>query len=208
MKIRILLALAMMLITQTTYGMGAIRAAISNFPPVVVTNTPPIPPSPPEPPEPVPESAPPVVTNTPAPTPSPSHPFVGRKVKTERIAKDILNWKETAHISKASWKGSTLTTSGSFPKWPCKMVGSSSMQGNFGLAVEQPDGSIVIGTWDWDRCGHQEVKSAGNNLNSTGEHKFFNLRSGCRIWWFITGLSRDSKRNVEERSNFYPDVWK
>jgi len=34
------------------------------------------------------------------------------------------------------------------------------------------------------------------------------LRPGARIWWFVAGLCRDHVRNVEERSNFYPDTWR
>jgi len=52
---------ALLLAASTTYGMGYIRAAISNLPPVVVTNAPPAPPVP------APEPVPPVVTPAPQP---------------------------------------------------------------------------------------------------------------------------------------------
>lgn len=196
MKKQLYVALCMLACVEVSQGMSVIREWQTNkvYNPPSVTNSVPVVTNA----APVPPPEPPVVV------PAPTHPFVGKRIVMHRIAKNILSWKETAHISKASWKGNTLTTSGTFPKWPCK----DGLQGNFGLAVEQPDGSIVIGTWDWDRCPHQTVKSAGNNLSSTGEHAFFNLRPGCRIWWFTAGLCRDNKRNVEERSDFYPDTWK
>lgn len=58
MKTRLALVV-LLLIASNSYGMGAIRAALSNLPPVVVTNAPPAPPVP------VPEPVPPVVTSTP-----------------------------------------------------------------------------------------------------------------------------------------------
>lgn len=171
----------------------------TNRPPVVVTNE--VPPAP----APVPEPQPPVVEQ---PT-TPAHPFAGKRITYKACAKDILAWSETARIDKATFKGSTLRTSGHFPAWPCKEHLGGSFCGNFGLAVEQPDGSIVIGTIDWNRCGHQSTKSLGHNLAQGGEmYTSLGLRPSARIWWFTAGMCRDHVRNVKERSNFYPDTWK
>lgn len=145
---------------------------------------------------------PPVVTNTPAPAADTTEAAVWSRAKYERIAKDVKDWKITATITKARFSGQLLFTSGNFPEWPCK----DGLQGCFALAVEQPDGSVIVGTFDWDRCPHQGSKTI-DNLTHGAEHKFFNLRSGARVWVFVTAFSRDNKRTVKERSNLYELRW-
>ena len=155
----------------------------------------------------VPPVLPPVIVPDPAPnTPETNLPFDRGVCKFRRIAADILDWKETRTLTISKFSRDKLWSSCSGSDWgPTAEISGVTCQGCFILAVEQPDGSIIIGTFDFNRAKHQTMKGLENLHGS--EHSFFNLRSGCRIWWATAGLCRDTRRNVKERTNFVPGVW-
>lgn len=158
----------------------------------------------------IPPVVPPVIIPDPATNaPASNLPFDPGDCEFHRIAADILDWKVTRTLTVSKFTHDKLWSSCSGKDWPER----DGLQGCFGLAVEQPDGTVIVGTWDWNRSKHQPMKEL-KNLNpltkegKKSEHAFFKLYSGARIWWFCTAFSRDSKRTVKERTNFVPGVWK
>lgn len=130
-------------------------------------------------------------------------PFDAARCKFYRIDAGVLSWPQTRTLTVQRFTADKLWSSCSGPDWTPAIDG---LQGNFALAVEQTDGSIVVGTWDWNRAKHQPMKGLENLRGE--EHSFFNLRSGARVWWFCTSFSRGGGRhNCKERTNFVPGVW-
>jgi len=150
---------------------------------------------------------PPAVTNILPPIVTPPDdtatglPFDAAKCTFSRIAKDVLTWKETRTLTVNKFTRDKFWSSCTGPDWPSL----DGLQGCFGLAVEQPNGEIIVGTWDWNRSKHQPMKLL-ENLHDA-EHSFFRLYSGARIWWFATVFSRDARRTVLERTQFVEARW-
>lgn len=142
-----------------------------------------------------------IVTPAPATNTPPAIPFDRTRCTFKRIAPDVLDWRETRTLTVNRFTTDKLWSSCSGPEWPDR----NGIQGCFGLVVEQPDGSVIVGTWDWNRARHQPMKGLDNLKGA--EHSFFKLYSGARIWWFCTAFSRDAARTVLERTNFVEARW-
>lgn len=149
-----------------------------------------------------------VVTPDPSPKPAPALPFDATLCTFHRIAGDVLSWPETRTLTVNKFTRDKLWSTCSGKDWPER----DGLQGCFGLAVEQPNGEIIVGTWDWNRSKHQPMKELKNlkpvdKDGTPSEHAFFKLYSGARIWWFCTAFSRDAKRTLKERTNFVEGRW-
>ncbi|MFA6271432.1 MAG: hypothetical protein WC657_09600 [Candidatus Paceibacterota bacterium] len=156
-----------------------------------------------------------VITNivpdivTPGPqTNAPALPFDPDLCSFHRIAGDVLSWPETRTLTVNKFTRDKLWSTCSGNDWPAR----DGLQGCFGLAVEQQNGEIIVGPWDWNRSKHQPMKEL-KNLNpltkegKPSEHAFFKLYPGARIWWFTTAFSRDARRTVKERTQFVEGRW-
>lgn len=133
-------------------------------------------------------------------------PFDRARCVFHEIARDVLEWKETRTFAVTSLSRDKLRSTLSGSEWPAFTLNSDTkLQGCFCLAVELEDGSVHVGTWDWDKAAHQPVKGLDNLAKGIGAP--FQLQPGRKCWWFMTARSRDGKITVRERSNLVRADW-
>lgn len=180
MKNRLLLAV--LLFASTSYGMGFIRAAISNVPPaVVVTNAPPAP----EPPAPPP---PPVVTNAPAT----ASDLDGLKIKWPS-GQDVSKWPATVQIKLTDTTGNRVAWKETGDRDTWKVTGK--------------DKPINANIWTLQPTGNGGYKAETFDFLAKGDHdkdlKNLHVNDLPKGWGvMIAGVTRDPKMaNVKKRSN-------
>ena len=135
-------------------------------------------------------------------TNTPALQFDRSKCKFNRIDAGTLEWAVTRTLTVSKVTSDRVYSSCTGTDWPKRKDG---LQGCFALAVEQPNGSIVVGTFDYNRAKHQPMKGFDNLYGK--EHSFFGITKGCRVWIFTTASNRDSERTVRERTNLVPFIW-
>lgn len=144
-----------------------------------------------------------VVAPDPAPSPNQALPFDRTKCVFKRIDPATLEWRETRKLTITKLTAHKVWSQCDGPDWKQRKDG---LQGTFNLVVEQSDGALVVGSWDYNRSKHQTMKGLENLYGA--EHSFFGIRKGCRLWIFTSASNRDRERTVLERSSIEgPFTW-
>jgi hypothetical protein len=123
---------------------------------------------------------------------------------------DVSKWRQTANLS-VNISGSKINLPYDRANvWPAVNHIGTVVNANPWIFVPKSDGSgWYAATWEWLRPGQ-----TSKNLSSVaGDHikksplQDFRPVSGTWYGFMVTGLARDSKRNVEERSNVFMLKW-
>ena len=114
---------------------------------------------------------------------------------------NVSGWAQTASLN-AGVGGSVNLNYDKARVWPARNVGGTDVNANAWIFVFQ-DGRWYAATWEWLRPG-QTSKSTravhGDHIKKSPLNDFV-PRSGEVYGFMVSGLARDSTRNVEERSN-------
>lgn len=127
---------------------------------------------------------------------------------------DVSSWKETGVLRSVS------TTSGSITldydktnRWPGRTItasagGSISVNANPWIFVQKGD-TWYAATWEWLKTGQTTKSKAavkGDHIKRAPLNTFV-PRQGEIYGFMVSGLARDSRRNVEERTNVVLFRW-
>lgn len=121
--------------------------------------------------------------------------------------KDISGWPETTTLRASISGGKVHLDYGKKREWPA--VGDVNANA---WAIVNIDGRWYAGTFEWLRFGQTE-KEACKLDSSCGDHfkkdplSSWRPRSGEVFGLMVSGLCRDTKRNVQERSNICMVRW-
>lgn len=140
----------------------------------------------------------------------PSLPTPGLPSDITWLHTDVSGWKVTADLQSVSTTSSTISLPYDKAKvWPSVTKGSGTIvNANPWIMVKQ-DGKWYAATWEWFRPG-QTSKSkssvAGDHIKQS-PLKDFKPVVGETYYFMVSGLARDSTRNVEERSQWVKFIW-
>ena len=149
----------------------------------------------------------PVVTNTPAP----STPTVPANVAgVTWLHADVSTWRQTATLSSVNLSGSSITLNyNKANAWPGVNHVGANVNANPWIFVQKPGGGWYAATWEWMKVG----QTTKNKSSVAGDHikksPLENFRPVPGEWYgfMVSGLARDSTRNVYERSNVVMLKW-
>ena len=133
-------------------------------------------------------------------------PFEFSKVKW--LHTNVSSWKRTATL-KVSVSGSSIDLNYSKATvWPAKKAVGVVVNANPWIFVQR-NGTWYAATWEWLRPG--QTKKARRSV--AGDHikrsplQNFSPRGGETYGFMVSGLARDSTRNVKERSEIVMMQW-
>lgn len=122
---------------------------------------------------------------------------------------NVSGWPETASLSSVSVGGSSITLNyNKANSWPGVNHAGARVNANPWIFVNQ-GGTWYGATWEWLRVGQKTKATSsvhGSHIKKsplTG----FSPQSGETYGFMVSGLARDSKRNVKERSNVVMIRW-
>lgn len=113
---------------------------------------------------------------------------------------DVRGWKQTATLSSANFQGSTVCLdSDKRNVWPgsSKALPSGTVVNANSWVIYGSEGKWRAETFDWMRVG--QLCKVTSNIK--------NVSSGDKVGFFVSGLARNSVRNVQERSNVVWTTW-
>ena len=125
------------------------------------------------------------------------------------LHENVSGWAQTANLSSVNVNGGSITLNyDKANSWPGRNAGGANVNANPWIFVYL-DGRWYAGTWEWLRTG-QTTKSTravnGDHIKKAPLNNFV-PRSGEVYGFMVSGLARDSTRNVQERSNIVMVRW-
>jgi len=115
---------------------------------------------------------------------------------------NVSGWSQTASLD-ARVSGSSMVLSYNKANvWPSRVVDGTAVNANPWIFVFR-DGVWYAATWEWLRPGQTSkaiTSVAGDHIKKSPLNSF-SPRSGEVYGFMVSGLARDSTRNVQERSN-------
>ncbi|MBI2570938.1 MAG: hypothetical protein HYV63_28370 [Candidatus Schekmanbacteria bacterium] len=150
----------------------------------------------------------PTVTRTPTPTPTatPAPPDLHQVIW---LHADVSDWAETAHLGQLSISTTQITLD--YDKanvWPQVKIGGEPVNANPWVLVKLGE-QWYGGTWEWLRPGQTQKNSrmvCGDAIK-VGELSDWGPKKDEFLCFMVSGLARDSNRNVLERSNLVCMQW-
>ncbi len=126
---------------------------------------------------------------------------------------DVSNWPVTARMTASVADGKISFPYNKSSVWPgAEIPGGGTGNGNPWVIVKWTDGKWYAATFEWLRVG-QTWKPVGVLDGSKGDHikksplSGWRPHRGERFGIMVSGLARDSRRNVQERSNVDMVTW-
>ncbi len=122
---------------------------------------------------------------------------------------NVSGWAQTANLSSVSVNGGSITLAYNKANvWPGANAGGANVNANPWIFVFQ-DGRWHAATWEWLRVGQITKSTGAVNGNHIKQAPLtgFSPRSGEVYGFMVSGLARDSTRNVQERSNIVMVRW-
>ena len=113
---------------------------------------------------------------------------------------DISGWAETATVAVSLSSSSVTLDSDKKSVWPDKQDVNACA-----WVVFQVDGTWYAATFDYMRPGQTTKQIGGLEIKGPGLR--WKPSSGEKVGFIISGLARDSRRNVSERSPVYFETW-
>ena len=127
----------------------------------------------------------------------------------EWLHADVSGWKETGRLRSVRVSGNSITLDYDRARsWPGVNHAGAFVNANPWIFVYR-DGRWCAGTWEWLRSG-QTTKSA---RSVAGDHikkpplQSFKPKSGEVYGFMVSGLARDDRRNVRERTQVLMYRW-
>ena len=122
---------------------------------------------------------------------------------------NVSGWAQTANLSSVRISGGTITLK--YDKanvWPGVEHAGAFVNANPWVFVYR-DGRWYAATWEWLRVGQtsKAVSSVHGSHIKESPLGSFVPQSGETYGFMVSGLARDSRRNVEERSNIVAVRW-
>jgi hypothetical protein len=120
---------------------------------------------------------------------------------------NVSSWPQTATLDAAVAANGTVSLSyDKATAWP----GIGGLNANPWVIVKWQDGKTYAATWEWLRTGQTSKamggKSWGGHIKVSPLSKWEPKR-GERVGIMVSGLARDGRRNVKERSNVDWVIW-
>ncbi len=127
----------------------------------------------------------------------------GDAVDKSRIAigactADVMSWPITQSSVQASVTDEHIVFEGYNAEQWTPGFGAKNVNANTFVGYERADGTIYLYTWEYMPMG-QNVR--GKDFGG------FRPVSGQQVYFMVAGICRDSRRNVEERSNISVVTW-
>ena len=122
---------------------------------------------------------------------------------------NVSGWPETATLRSVSIRGGSITLNyNKANSWPGVSHAGANVNANPWIFVNR-GGTWYGATWEWLRVG-QTTKSVssvhGSHIKRAPLNNFV-PQSGETYGFMVSGLARDKKRNVQERSNVVMLRW-
>jgi hypothetical protein len=115
---------------------------------------------------------------------------------------DVSGWSQTATLT-ASMSGGKVTLD--YDKASVWAAVDGAVANPWAIVAK--DGKVYAATWEWLKPGQTLKDMSGKSWSDhfkRGELSGWEPTAGDRIGLFVSGLCRDTRRNVSERSNI---VW-
>jgi len=115
---------------------------------------------------------------------------------------NVSAWPETASLSAGVSGSSVLLNYDKSRSWPSAFAGGTEVNANAWIFVYR-GGTWYAATWEWLRPGQTSKSTravAGDHIKKSPLNDFSPV-SGEYYGFMVSGLARDSTRNVQERSN-------
>lgn len=121
---------------------------------------------------------------------------------------NVSGWKQSSTLSSVSVSSSSITLNyDKANSWP-QYSSSEDLNANPWIFVKQ-DGTWYAATWEWLRKGQttKSVSAVDGSHIKVSPLNNFKPKSGTKYGFMVSGLARDSKRNVYERTNVKMITW-
>lgn len=127
------------------------------------------------------------------------------------LGTDVSGWKDTADLKVSVVGKAVMMDSTKKDVWPVAGKVDKGVCNANAWIIFDYDGKTYAATWEWLAKG-QNVKKLTNKLGTYIKKtppipSSWNPKSGEKIGIFVSGLCRDSSRNVFERSEVVWIIW-
>ena len=122
---------------------------------------------------------------------------------------NVSGWPETASLRSVSIRGDQITLNyNKANSWPGVSHAGANVNANPWIFVNR-GGRWYGATWEWFRVGQtsKSISSVRGNHIKKSPLSSFAPQSGETYGFMVSGLARDKKRNVQERSNVVMMRW-
>ncbi len=121
---------------------------------------------------------------------------------------NVSGWAQTANLSVRIGGGNITLSYDKARSWPGRNVRGAAVNANPWVFVNL-GGQWYAGTWEWFRVGQTSKPTTAVNGNHIKQPPLSSWRpvSGQTYGFMVSGLARDSTRNVHERSNIVMVTW-
>lgn len=122
---------------------------------------------------------------------------------------NVANWAQTANLASVRINGGDITLNyDKADSWPGVNTAGATVNANPWILVNR-GGTWYAATWEWLRVGQTTKSTASVHGSHIGVAPLngFSPVSGETYGFMVSGLARDSSRNVQERSNIVMVTW-